>query len=103
MQCPEKIEDVKKKIHFKAKKVLWHVIGNFVWASGNEQEKVRGSREKFSGEEGRAKGRVRLLGLSPIECTYLGLGLGEKEEQVARHASALALVMTYKAHREAEM
>ena len=29
------IEDVKKKIHARARKVLWHGIGNFVWASGS--------------------------------------------------------------------
>ena len=33
----------------------------------------------------------------------LGLDLGEKEEQVVCHASALALVMTDEARREAEM
>ena len=33
----------------------------------------------------------------------LGLDLGEREEQVACHASALALVMTDEARREAEM
>ena len=37
------------------------------------------------------------------ECTDLGLDLGEKEEQVVCHASALALAMTDEAHREAEM
>ena len=37
------------------------------------------------------------------ECTYLGLDLGEREEQVSCHASALALAMTDKARREAEI
>ena len=37
------------------------------------------------------------------ECTDLGLDLGEREEQVLRHASALDLAMTDKAPREAEM
>ena len=37
------------------------------------------------------------------ECTDLGLDVGEREEQVICHASALALVMTDEAHREAEM
>ena len=37
------------------------------------------------------------------ECTDLGLELGEKEEQVVCHASALALAMTNEARREAEM
>ena len=35
--------------------------------------------------------------------TDLGLDLGEKEEQVVCHASALVLAMTNKARREAEM
>ena len=37
------------------------------------------------------------------EYTDLGLELGEREKQIACHASALALAMTDKAHREAEM
>ena len=37
------------------------------------------------------------------ERTDLGLDLGEKEEQVVCHASALALAMTDEARREAEM
>ena len=61
MQCPGKIEDVKKKIHARARKVLLHEIGNFVWASGSGGGKVEGSRKKFGGRERRAKGRMRLL------------------------------------------
>ena len=37
------------------------------------------------------------------ECTDLGLDLREREEQVACHASALALDMIDEARREAEM
>ena len=37
------------------------------------------------------------------ECTDLGLDLGEREEQVVCHASALALAMTDETHREVEM
>ena len=37
------------------------------------------------------------------EYTDLGLDLGEREEQVACHASALVLAMNDKARREAEM
>ena len=37
------------------------------------------------------------------EYTDLGLNLGEREEQVACHASVLALAMTYAARREANM
>ena len=46
---------------FRARKVLWHGISNFVWVSGSEGGKVGGSHKKFSGRERRAKGRVRLL------------------------------------------
>ena len=61
MQSPGAIKSVKKKINARARKVLWHGIGNFVWASGSGRGEVGGSRKKFSGGEGRAKGRVRLL------------------------------------------
>ena len=61
MQRPGQIEDVKKKFHAKARKMLSHGIDNFVWASGSGREKVGGSHNKFSGGERRAKGRVRLL------------------------------------------
>ena len=37
------------------------------------------------------------------EYTNLGLDLGEREEQVVCHASALALAMTDEAHQEEEM
>ena len=53
-------KDMKKKIHARARKVLYHGIGNFVWASGSEGGKIGGSRMKFSESERRAKGRVRL-------------------------------------------
>ena len=59
MRSPGQIED-EKKIHARARNVLQHRIGNFVWASGSGQE-VRGSCKKFSRRERRAKGRVRLL------------------------------------------
>ena len=55
MRRPAEIEDVKKKIHARARKMLEHGIGNFVWASGSRRGKVGGSRKKFSGREGRAK------------------------------------------------
>ena len=61
MRRPGKIEDVKKKIHARARKMLYHGIGNFVWASGGGGAKVGDSRMKFSGRERRAEGRVRLL------------------------------------------
>ena len=55
MQSPGEIEDVKKKIHATARKVLYHGIGNFVWASGSGQGEVGGIRKNFSGRERRAK------------------------------------------------
>ena len=42
--------------------MLWHGIGNFVWANGSGGGKAGGSRMKFSESERRAKGRVRLHG-----------------------------------------
>ena len=60
MRRPGKIEDRKKKIHARARKMLLHGIGNFVWASGSGGGKVGGSRMKFSGSERRAKRPVRL-------------------------------------------
>ena len=61
MQRPVEIEDAKKKILARARKVLYHGKGNFVWASGSGGGKVGGGRKKFSGGERRAEGRVRLL------------------------------------------
>ena len=55
MQSPGEIEDVKKKIHSRARKMLQHGIGNFVWASGSGEGKVGGSRKEFSRSEKRAK------------------------------------------------
>ena len=43
------------------------------------------------------------LGERRRECTDLGLDLGEREEQVVCHVSALALAMTDEARREAEI
>ena len=162
MRRPGKSEDVKKKIHARARKVLYHRIGNFVWASGGRGGEVGGSRKKFSESERRAKVQVRLhracgsAELSEIasgsatqslwlkngkvgfqvsgidrsrfpgrrtvrkvrrggrrgrrasdrtkeRVTDLGLDLGEREEQVACHATALALAMTDEARQEAEM
>ena len=54
-QCAREIKDVKKKIHARARKVLWRGIGNFVWASGRGGRKVGGSRKKFSEREGRTE------------------------------------------------
>ena len=61
MRSPGKIEDMKKKIHASGRKMLWHGIDNFVWASGSGQGKVGGSCKKFSESERKAKGRMRLL------------------------------------------
>ena len=58
MRRPGKIEDVKKKIHARPRKVLYHGIGNFVWASGGGRGEVGGSSMKFRSRERRAKGRV---------------------------------------------
>ena len=155
MRSPEKIENVKKKIHAITRKMLQHGIGNFLWVGGSGRGKVGGSRIKFSGGERRAEGRVRLLrtrgsvelrevaygfatqGLwlrngkvrsqvssidrsrlprrtvreikgggrraSDRAYTVFGSDLGEREEQVVCHASALTLAMTDEARQEAVM
>ena len=41
--------------------MLWHGIGNFVWASGSGRAEVCGSREKLSGGERGAERQMRLL------------------------------------------
>ena len=46
-----KIENVKKKIHASVRKVLWHGIGDFVWASARDGGEVCGSHEIFSERE----------------------------------------------------
>ena len=61
MQRPGEIENVKKKIHARARKMLQHRIGNFVWANGSGRGEVGGSRKKFSEGERRVEGRVKLL------------------------------------------
>ena len=61
MRRPGEIEVVKKKIYARARRVLQHGIGNFVWVSGSGGRKVGGSPMKFSGRERRAEGRMKLL------------------------------------------
>ena len=60
MPRPGKTEDVKKKIHARTRKVLYHGIGNFVWTSGSGRGEIGGSHKKFSETERRAKGQMRL-------------------------------------------
>ena len=60
MRNPGEVEYVKKKIHARARKVLLHGMGKFVWASGSGRGEVGGRRKEFRGRERRAKGRVRL-------------------------------------------
>ena len=52
MQRPREIQNVLEKIHARARKVLQHGIGCFIWANGSGRGEVRGSRKKFSGGEG---------------------------------------------------
>ena len=81
------IENVKKKIHARARKMLKHGIGNFVWTSGGGRGKVGGSLEKFSKGEGGEKGRVRLhrargsvqLGKVASGFAAQGLWLGDRK------------------------
>ena len=88
MHSPGKIKNVKKKIHARAKRVLLHGIGNFVWASGSEREKIGGSRKKFSDGEGRAEGRVRFrrkhgsAELGDVACGSATQGLWLRDRKV---------------------
>ena len=47
IQRPRKIENISGKIHATARKVLYHGIGNFDWASGSGRGEVSGSRKKI--------------------------------------------------------
>ena len=77
--------------------------------SGIDRSRLPGRRTVRKVRRGGRRGRCASdrakestdLGLR--ECTDLGLDLGEREEQVVCHASALALVMTDEARREAVM
>ena len=60
MQRPGEIEDLKKKIHARARKVLYHTIGNFVWARGSGRGEVEAAAKNSAGEKG-AKGQVTHL------------------------------------------
>ena len=40
MQNPGEFENVKKKIYARTSQMLWHGIGNFVWASSSGEGKV---------------------------------------------------------------
>ena len=53
MYKPGKIGSVKKKIHARARKVLYQGIDDFVWASGSGRKEVCGRPEKFSGRKGK--------------------------------------------------
>ena len=55
MRNPGEIEDVKKKVHARARKVLQHGIGNFVWASGIGRREVGGRSRNSAGEKGEQK------------------------------------------------
>ena len=54
-QRPGKIKDAKKKIHARARKMLYHRISNFVWGSGSGRGEVKDSCKTFSGEKGKQK------------------------------------------------
>ena len=95
MQSPGEIEDVKKKIHAKARKMLWYRIVNFVWASGSGRGEVGGNRKKFSGRERRAEGRVRLhkaRGLAELKVVAsgsAGQGLWLRNRKVGPQVSGI--------------
>ena len=55
MQSPGEIKDVKKKIHARARKILQHRIGNFVWASGSGGERLEAAAKNSVGGKGEQK------------------------------------------------
>ena len=95
MRRSGKIEDVKKKIHARARKMVQHGIGNFVWASGSGREEVGGSRMKFNGRERRAKGQVRLhrargsVKLREVASGSATQDLGLRNEKVGSQVSGI--------------
>ena len=60
-QLEGKIENVKMKIHARARNVLYHGIGDFVRASGSRPGEVCGSHKKFSLGEGGAEAQVNCI------------------------------------------
>ena len=87
MQERGKIENMKKKINARERKVLQHGIGDFACASGSGRGEVHGSREKFSWKKGGAERQTKLLrarGLAEIKKVASGsamqsLWLGNKK------------------------
>ena len=71
MPRPRKIENVQKKINARARNVLWHGIGNFVWGSGSGRGKICDSREKFSRGERKIQRGSRKTNETP-QGTWLG-------------------------------
>ena len=55
MQRLGKIENVKKKIHARVRKMIYHRISDLVWASDSGRKEVCGSLKKFSGRGSRKK------------------------------------------------
>ena len=70
--------------------------------SGINRSRLPGRRTVGEVRRGRRRGR-KASDRAKKEYIDLGLDLGEREEQVVCHASALALAMTDEARREAEM
>ena len=75
--------------------MLWHRIGNFVWASGSGGEEVKSSRKNFSGRERKAKGRVRLprargsADLRKVASGSATLGLWLRDRKVESQVSGI--------------
>ena len=86
------LADLEEAVSDSAKQGLWlrdRKVGSQV---------IGEDRNRFAG-----RGTVEEVRRGKREYTDLGLDLGKREEQVTCHASAVALAMTDKALREAEM
>ena len=55
MQRPGELKIVKKKIHARAKRVLWHGIGIFVWAVAVDEERLEAAARNSTWEKGEQK------------------------------------------------
>ena len=51
MQGPRKIENVKKKIHARARKVLWHGIGNLSGLVAMDKKRLEATARNSAGEK----------------------------------------------------
>ena len=63
VNSPRPIEDMKNKIHARAREVFQHRVGNSLCAGSNgKRRKISGSSKKFTAGEMREEREMRILG-----------------------------------------